>query len=45
MLVTPGPGVLTIIGGLALLEQDVPWAKRLTDRLKPKASAKTEKPA
>ena len=32
MLVLPGPGVLAILGGLALLEKDVPWAKRMTDR-------------
>ena len=26
MLVLPGPGIITIIGGLALLAQDVAWA-------------------
>jgi hypothetical protein len=36
MLVLPGPGVLAILGGLALLERDMPWAKRITDKLKPK---------
>ncbi|MGH8872492.1 MAG: PGPGW domain-containing protein [Acidimicrobiia bacterium] len=34
MLVLPGPGVLAILGGLALLERDLPWAKRITDRLR-----------
>lgn len=34
MLVLPGPGILAIIGGLTLLERDLPWAKRITDRLK-----------
>ena len=34
MLVLPGPGVLTILGGLALLEKDLPWAKRITDSLR-----------
>ncbi len=34
MLVLPGPGVLAIIGGLTLLEKDIPWAKRATDKLK-----------
>jgi hypothetical protein len=34
MLVLPGPGVLAILGGLALLEKDVPWAKRITDSLR-----------
>lgn len=42
MLVTPGPGLLAILGGLTLLEKDMPWAKRITDRFKPKAAAKTE---
>lgn len=41
MLVLPGPGVLAILGGLALLEKDVPWAKRMTDRIRPK---KTDQP-
>lgn len=37
MLVLPGPGVLAILGGLALLEKDIPWARRITDSLKTKA--------
>jgi hypothetical protein len=37
MLVLPGPGILTILGGLALLEKDLPWAKRITDSLRAKA--------
>jgi len=37
MLVLPGPGILAILGGLALLEKDMPWAKRVTDRFRPKA--------
>jgi Putative transmembrane protein (PGPGW) len=41
MLVLPGPGVLAILGGLTLLEKDMPWAKRVTDRIKPK---KVERP-
>ncbi len=32
MLVLPGPGVLTIAAGLALLSKDVPWAQRLRRR-------------
>ena len=36
MLVLPGPGLLAILGGLALLEKDIPWAKRMTDRIKRK---------
>ena len=31
MLVLPGPGIITIIGGLALLSRDVPWAARLAN--------------
>jgi hypothetical protein len=42
MLVLPGPGVLAILGGLALLERDVPWAKKVVDRLKPKAKDEPE---
>ncbi len=34
MLVLPGPGILAIIGGLTLLEQDLPWAKKVTDRVR-----------
>ena len=43
MLVLPGPGVLAILGGLALLEKDIPWAKRMTDRIKPKRASEPEK--
>ena len=42
MLVLPGPGVLAILGGLALLERDVPWAKRVVDRLKPKSEPEAD---
>ena len=31
MLVLPGPGILTIIGGLALLSKDLHWAGRRAD--------------
>jgi uncharacterized protein (TIGR02611 family) len=31
MLVLPGPGIVTIIGGLALLSRDLHWAGRLAD--------------
>lgn len=34
MLVTPGPGVLTILGGLALIGQEFAWAQRIVDRFK-----------
>jgi hypothetical protein len=42
MLVLPGPGVLAILGGLTLLEKDMPWAKRMTDRIRPKRAVKPE---
>ena|SRR2546425_3646747 len=34
MLVTPGPGLLTIFIGLGLLAAEFVWARRLMDRLK-----------
>jgi hypothetical protein len=36
MLVTPGPGLITIAGGLALLSEDVAWAGRATNWIKTK---------
>jgi hypothetical protein len=38
MLVVPGPGLITIAGGLALLSEDVAWAGRATDWLKTRAA-------
>lgn len=34
MLVLPGPGLLTIAAGIAVLAKDVPWAHRLKEKLK-----------
>lgn len=34
MLFLPGPGILTIAAGLAVLAKDVPLARRLADRVK-----------
>ncbi len=34
MLFLPGPGILTIAAGLALLSKDVEWAGRLAQRLR-----------
>ena len=31
MLVLPGPGIVTIVAGLALMSRDVVWAGRLAD--------------
>lgn len=42
MLFLPGPGILAILGGLALLERELPWARRITDRLKRRL--RSEKP-
>ncbi len=41
MLVLPGPGILTIIGGLALLSQDILWAGRLKDWVKQRVAGRT----
>ena len=34
MLVLPGPGILTILAGLALVAQEYVWARRLSDWVK-----------
>ncbi len=34
MVVTPGPGWLSIAGGLALLATEYEWARRWRDRLR-----------
>jgi uncharacterized protein (TIGR02611 family) len=34
MMVTPGPGVLAIIAGLAILATEWAWAERMLDRAK-----------
>jgi hypothetical protein len=34
MLITPGPGLITIALGLALLGAEFVWARRLLNRLK-----------
>ena len=36
MLALPGPGILTIIAGLALLARDMAWAQRLETWVKEK---------
>ena len=33
MLVTPGPGILAIAGGIALLSTEFEWARRVRDRV------------
>ena len=39
MLVLPGPGILTIIAGIAILSRDLKWAQRLSDWAKAKLDA------
>ena len=33
MLVTPGPGILAIAGGIGLLSTEFEWARRIRDRV------------
>ena len=42
MLPLPGPGLLTIAAGLALLASDVPFARRLLDRVRERIPADAE---
>ncbi|MBM3888902.1 MAG: hypothetical protein FJ388_07210 [Verrucomicrobia bacterium] len=37
MMLTPGPGVPALIGGLALLATEFVWARRMLDRVKREA--------
>ena len=37
MLVLPGPGLLVIVGALAILSGEFVWARRLLERLKASA--------
>lgn len=41
MIFTPGPGLITIAGGLAMLKDDVRWAGRAADWVKAKAGRPT----
>ena len=38
MMVTPGPGLLLIVAGLAVLATEFAWAERWLDKAKEKAS-------
>lgn len=44
MLVLPGPGIITIVAGLALLSRDVHWASRLGDWVKQRFSTGEDTP-
>jgi uncharacterized protein (TIGR02611 family) len=43
MLVFPGPGLLVILGGLAVLATEFVWAERLLDQAKRQADKAKEK--
>lgn len=43
MLVTPGPGIVVIIAGLAILATEFIWAERMLDKAKAHAATATEK--
>jgi hypothetical protein len=38
MLALPGPGLLTIAAGLAMLAGEFPWARRLLDQVRDAAN-------
>ncbi len=42
MIFTPGPGLLTLVGGLALLSEDVEWAGKAADWLRQRAGRLTQ---
>jgi uncharacterized protein (TIGR02611 family) len=42
MLVLPGPGLLVIIAGLAVLAREFVWAERALDKAKTRAKASTD---
>lgn len=42
MLVTPGPGLLVIIGGLAILAHEFSWAARALDKARARAAQARE---
>jgi hypothetical protein len=44
MLVLPGPGLLMIGGGLAVLASEFPAARRVLDRVKGVAAPREERP-
>jgi hypothetical protein len=43
MLVLPGPGIVVIIAGLAILAKEFTWAERTLDKAKEQASKATSK--
>jgi uncharacterized protein (TIGR02611 family) len=45
MLVLPGPGILTILGGLAMISSEFEWAQRTIDWVKARVAAVLGKPS
>ena len=43
MLVLPGPGIITIAAGMALLGTEYPWARRRLDNVKARVRSATSK--
>lgn len=43
MLVTPGPGLVLIVAGLAVLATEFVWAERMLDKAKAQAAAAADK--
>lgn len=43
MLVTPGPGLVVILVGLAMLASEFPWARRLLTRVREEAGSRGRK--
>lgn len=43
MLVTPGPGLVLIVAGLAVLATEFVWAEKMLDKAKAQAAAATNK--
>ena len=43
MLVLPGPGLLVVVAGLAILATEFAWAERLLDRAKEQAGKAKDK--
>lgn len=41
MLVLPGPGILVVVAGLAVLATEFAWAERMLDRTRTRAAATT----
>jgi uncharacterized protein (TIGR02611 family) len=43
MLVTPGPGIVLLVAGLAVLATEFVWAERMLDKAKTHAATATDK--